>query len=370
MKTKYPPNLYKVGDSWMIDFIYKGERYRENIGPVSRTVAKEEVGKRKAKAAEGRLDMGPKIEDLVFEKVAEKYLEWYKANKKPNSYTRHFFSEKHLSAFFGQRRLSSISAFLVEKYKLERRAADAAPATVNRELAMLKNLFNKAIEWKLAKTNPASKVAQFKEDNSRSRYLTEEEAKRFLSFCTGNLRLLIIMAMHTGFRASELRSLRWVNVDFRNGSITVESGYSKNGEIRTVPMTPDLHAALQVVYEEREKPASDAFVLLSRDGTAWKDWRSAYKRALKQAGISDFTFHDLRHCFGSYLGMNNTNPKAMMELMGHKRPEMTMRYTHLSMDYKRTAIGKLPAFGNVELGAESPQNSPSTEELKVVNFHK
>jgi hypothetical protein len=63
------------------------------------------------------------------------------------------------------------------------------------------------------------------------------------------------------------------------------------------------------------------------------------------------------------------NPKAMMELMGHKRPEMTMRYTHLSLDYKRQAVGKLPAFGNVEkLETESPQIPPATEEPKVVNF--
>ena len=66
--------------------------------------------------------------------------------------------------------------------------------------------------------------------------------------------------------------------------------------------------------------------------------------------------------------MNNTNPKAMMELMGHKRPEMTMRYTHLSLDYKRQAVGKLPAFGNLELKLESPQIPPATEEAKVVNF--
>src|SRR5262249_8055635 len=243
-----------------------------------------------------------------------------------------------------------------------------AEATINRELTMLKHLFNQCIEWKFARVNPLEKVELFREENSRNRYLTEGEARKLLSCCHGNLRLLVLMAIHTGFRASELRSLRWFNVDFRNMSITVESAYSKNGETRTVPMTPDLQIALQAVYEERGKPAQDASVFLSRDGSPWKNWRSAYKRALKQAGITNFTFHDLRHCFGSYLGMNNTNQKAMMELMGHKRPEMTMRYTHLSLDYKRAEVGKLPAFGNIEPGSESPQISPSKEEAKVVNF--
>ena len=84
------------------------------------------------------------------------------------------------------------------------------------------------------------------------------------------------------------------------------------------------------------------------------------------AGIRDFVFHDLRHCFGSYLGMNNTNPKAMMELMGHRDAKMTMRYTHLSVEYKRQVVAKLPSFGDIS-ESESPQISPSAKFPKVAN---
>jgi integrase len=215
--------------------------------------------------------------------------------------------------------------------------------------------------------NPCKGVPDFKEDNARNRYLIEGEARTLLTCCTGNLRLVVLMAMHTGFRESELKSLRWSHVDFRNVSVTVESCYSKNGETRTVPMTPDLEAALRAEHVKR-KPEQDAAVLLNSDGQPWKSWRSAFERAVKNAGITDFRFHDLRHCFGSYLGMNNTNQKAMMRLMGHKRPEMTLRYTHLSLDYERQAVGKLPAFGNLD--AESPQKSPATEKPKIVAFGK
>ena len=366
-KNRFPPNLYKVGDSWMIDFVFHGQRYRENIGPVSRTIAKETRDRRKSAAAEGHLEVGPKVQDLLFEKACEKYLEWYEVNREPNSYMRHFYSAKHLNAFFGKRRLSAVSAFLIEKYKMERKAADAEPATINRELSMLGNLFTKAIQWKFAKSNPTVGVPHFKEDNARNRYLTEDEARQVLTCCAPPLRLLVLAAMHTGFRASELRSLKWSSVDFQNGSVTVVSAYSKNDDTRTVPMTPDLESALRNVYDDRE-PNPEEPVFLNRDGQPWKSWRSAFEKALKDSGIHDFRFHDLRHCFGSYLGMNNTNPKAMMELMGHRRPEMTMRYTHLSVEYKRQAVGKLPSFGNLD--SESPQISPSSEEAKVVNFGK
>jgi integrase len=362
-----PPNLYKVGNSWMIDFVYHGQRYRENIGPVSRTVAQETRDRRKAAAAEGRLEVATKVKDLTFEKACDKYLEWYKANREPNSYSRHFCSAKHLRPFFGNRRLSSISAFMIEKYKLGRKATDAAPATINRELSMLGNLFTKAIQWKFAKSNPTTDVPHFKEDNARNTYLTEEEARRVLTCCSPPLSLLVLAAMHTGFRTKELRSLTWSHVDFRNNSLTVLSAYAKNDETRTVPMTPDLESALRKVYDERE-PGNGDRVFLNRDGKPWKSWRTAFKNALKAADIENFRFHDLRHCFGSYLGMNNTNLKAMMELLGQKRPEMTTRYTHLSVEYKREAVAKLPASRNLE--AESPQISPSTKEPKVVNFGK
>jgi integrase len=133
-------------------------------------------------------------------------------------------------------------------------------------------------------------------------------------------------------------------------------------------MTPDLESALLEVYDERE-PDTGGAVFLNREGKPWKSWRTSFRKALKDAGIRDFRFHDLRHCFGSYLGMNNTNPKAMMEMMGHRRPEMTLRYTHLSVEYKREAVGKLPSFADV-LDSESPQISPSAETPKVVNFGK
>ena len=367
-QRKNPPNLYKVENSWMLDFVFRGQRYRENIGPVSRTVAKEIRDRRKAEAAEGRLEIGQKIQDLLFEKACEKYLEWYKANREPTSHRRHSCSARHLNAFFGKRRLSTVSTFLVEKYKMERKATGAMPATINRELCMLGNLYTKSIQWKFAKSNPTVGVPHFKEDNSRNRYLTEEEARNVLISCSPQLRLLVLAAMHTGFRAKELRSLTWANVDFRNCSVTVLSLYSKNDDTRTVPMTTDLEAALRKVYDEREPDPTDA-VFLNQHGKPWKIWDGVFKKALKAAGIHDFRFHDLRHCFGSYLGMNNTNPKAMMELMGHRDPKMTMRYTHLSVEYKREAVGKLPSLGDV-LESESPQISPSVEERKVANFRK
>ena len=90
------------------------------------------------------------------------------------------------------------------------------------------------------------------------------------------------------------------------------------------------------------------------------------RQRLERVGITDFRWHDLRHCYGSYLGMVGVNQKALMELMGHKDAKMTLRYTHLSDEYKRQAVGRLAAIGDLE----SPQNPPSADEANVVSFAK
>lgn len=96
-------------------------------------------------------------------------------------------------------------------------------------------------------------------------------------------------------------------------------------------------------------------------------WR-AFNGAVKRAGLMDFHFHDLRHCFGSNLGMAGVNQKTMMDLMGHKDPKMTLRYTHLGVEYQRQAIAKLPQFG-VDV-MQSPEISPCATSVKVVSFGK
>jgi integrase len=241
-----------------------------------------------------------------------------------------------------------------------------AEATINRELTMLKHLFSKCITWKFAKSTPMKDVKLYKESNDRVRYLTDKEARRLLAACNKDFRIVALAAMLTGLRRNELRSLRWSNVDFENGSITVESAYSKNGEVGSVPLHPDLKKALKQIDDER-KPAPEDKVFVNRYNRPWKSWPTAFKNACERAKIKDFHFHDLRHCFRSWLAMNGTDIKARMELMRHKTPAMTLRYSHLSVDYKRQAITDLPSF-NAEM--ESQEISQQSEEQKVVAFAK
>mgnify|MGYP002813782815 CR=1 FL=1 len=111
-------------------------------------------------------------------------------------------------------------------------------------------------------------------------------------------------------------------------------------------------------------------MFVNRYNKQWASWRTGFENAVERAGLKDFRFHDLRHCFGSWLARNGTDIKARMELMRHKTPAMTMRYSHLSVEYKQQAVQDLPRFEMSELPAESQQISHSAADRKVVAFCK
>jgi hypothetical protein len=140
-------SLYQRGKSWYYDFLYRGERYTGCIGPVSKTVAKEIMAKKKAEAVAGRYELPSKKPSLLFEVIAEEYLQYYQANRRPRSVERHQMAFQALKPFFGGRRLADISPFLIEKYKRSRKEQGRSEVTINRELAFLKNLFTMAIKW-------------------------------------------------------------------------------------------------------------------------------------------------------------------------------------------------------------------------------
>jgi integrase len=152
------------------------------------------------------------------------------------------------------------------------------------------------------------------------------------------LKPVVIAALHTGFRASELRSLTWKDVDFRRRTITVRAAYAKNGESRTMPMNEVLTTTLKAVKLHR---ADGERVFCSRQGTPYRSFRTAFERAARLAGVVDFTFHDLRHTFGSRLVMAGVDLPTVKELLGHKDISMTMRYAHLSSNHKQAAVKKL-----------------------------
>ncbi|MEW6063243.1 MAG: tyrosine-type recombinase/integrase [Nanoarchaeota archaeon] len=328
--------IYKKGLNYYIDYYLNSRRIREMIGP-SKELAKKVLMKRKIEIAEGKFLDIKKTNKIKFEDFAKQYIEYSKGNKK--SWQRDVLSIKNLSKLFSGCFLHEITPWLIEKYKLKRKT-EVSEATTNRELACLKHMFTKAIEWNKATENPVKKVKLFKEKNARLRYLSEEEIAQLLKACdklkrkAPHLKLLVLMALTTGMRRNEMLNLTWNKIEFDKGIIFIEN--SKNNERREVWMCNTLKQAL---LNAKERAISN--YVFSRKGKPLRDAKTAFHNALKIAGIKDFRFHDLRHTFASHLVMNGTDIATVRNLLGHKDIRMTLRYSHLSPKHMKEAVSAM-----------------------------
>jgi integrase len=327
--------VYLRGKSWYIDFYYEGKRVTERVGQVSKGVAEEKLSIRRSEAIRG--EWKPKRIQVAFSNFKEQYLEYSKANKRPRTAQRDMVSLKPLQSFFGNKRLSDISPFLVEKYKQKRNADGLSVRTINIELACLRHMFNMAMKWGRAQKNPLAEVKLFKEPEGKDRILSPEEEKKLMDAIdqnkrAGHLKPVIMTALCTGMRKGEIFGLKWSNVDFQNRLITVEG--TKSGYIRKIPMSAKLTEILGRVRKE----ARSEYVFADRAGQPYKNVRTAFDHALEKAGIENLTLHSLRHTFGTRLGMKGVDLGTIQELMGHRDPKMTKRYYHPTAEHKRKAV--------------------------------
>lgn len=101
--------------------------------------------------------------------------------------------------------------------------------------------------------------------------------------CGTQLKPLVVTALHTGFRASELLSLTWKDVDFQERSITVRTAYAKNGESRSVPPMNDVLTA--ILEEVRIKSTATGPVFRTRTGFPYRSFRTAFEHAVRKVSI-------------------------------------------------------------------------------------
>ena len=210
----------------------------------------------------------------------------------------------------------------------------------------------------LAASNPVRRVKCFNDDNSRLRYLTEDEYTRLLQAAkkietSPFLAERIILSVHTGLRRGSLFHLRWDQVDFLNRVLRIQR--TKSGRPHALPLNATVLTTLQALYNQRVPDCPYAFAHSTgrKTGEPVQDVKNAFHTALEMAEIKDFTWHDLRHTFASWLIMKGASLRSVAELLGHRGLRMVMRYAHLSPAYLSAEVGLLDA--------PPPQPPPSSE---------
>ena len=349
---------------WVVYFDESGRRHREKVGPKS--LALKVYQKRKNEIQERRFfperirrrdwPLAGVIDDYL--KRNEDRLRWF------DHYKRYGVAWK---AAFKGRLLAQILPGDVDRYVAARRR-EVQPATVNRELAFLRRVFNVAIEDGKAEMNPVRPKMFFRENNQRVRFLTEVEEKDLREVVGEDSWPLVAVALHTGLRRSEQFNLQWEHVDFTTGILTVPR--SKHGHARRVPMNDTVRALLR----GRPNRLKGSYVFPSATGETALDANNFVRRvfvpALTKAKVEGFRWHDLRHTFASRLVMAGVDMRTVQELLGHKTLTMTLRYSHLSPAHQLDAVQRLneKPTATTTATSESTEKKPLAAGAEVVDF--
>lgn len=274
------------------------------------------------------------LNTLTLTEAVSEYLERY-TGRDPNMANRLSWWTERL----GHKPLGKISRRDIKTCLDSLRYEGKAPATCNRRKMMLSAVFQFCNEEYDIKHNPCREIRQLPENNAIIRFLTESELAKLLEAVKKSewerLYLLVITALTTGARRSELIKLRWSDIDFQTK--TAYLAKTKNSERRVLPLTPPVIAELE---KFREVGSGHLFPHASGQGPFIHfDYR--WKSAKRDAGLDNFRFHDLRHSCASFLAMAGAGLLEIADALGHKSLNMTKRYAHLCVEHKTKLIDRV-----------------------------
>ncbi len=231
-----------------------------------------------------------------------------------------------------------------------RKGCSASPATVNRDLLLLRAALNRLRKLGATGENPVDAIKPLREKKKKRAVLSREEANTLLAACSPPLRLLVLAGLLTGARLHELLRLRWGDIDLSRKVISLFR--PKTGSAAAIPLHETLAEELRRVKAERAKMgkrivADGEPIFLSRDGKPYKYPTSAWRFALRRAGLADregLVFHSLRATFATAYLEGGAAITDLQGLLGHQSVSTTQIYAGMVDKRARTSLEAL-GFG-------------------------
>jgi integrase len=341
---------------WMVDewFPLPGGRlvrFRQRKIP-TREQAMALVAKKRAEAFEGRYFDRPKASKLT---VEESWTAYQPVSERDNdTAATEKGRAKHLKRLLGSRLCVELTVKDVDEYRTARlaektvRGKPPAPASLDREVELLKRMLNYAVACGSLASNPIAAVKLLRKPNVRRSVLDDDGFRMLYEAAEPTLQPILLVAFDTGMRLREVLDLRWSQLDLKVGTVKLAAEDTKTEEPRTVFLTARVRKAL----ETHPRFLKSEYVFTNPETeSSWKDVRKMFRRALKAAGLAGVWFHDLRRSFVTQARRRGVPESVVMKMSGHRTRAVFDRYNIVEEDDLREAVRRIEA-GRAVLGQD------------------
>ena len=277
----------------------------------------------------------PQQSQLLFSELVQEYLlNRYRGTRpKDQSYRLDFWVNN-----LGSKQVEEITRMEISNL-LSTLSPRLSNATANRYKAAISVIFTYAYRYFNLIDNPVLHIPSLPEINERTRFLSEAERTSLFKACRASkwdkLYLIVLLAITTGARKGELTKLRWSDIDFDRRTAYVAT--TKNGQPKVLPLTDSVIKELEL-FDSKDNSLIFASRIKCEVAYCFtKPW----KKALEEADIKDFRFHDLRHSCASYLAQSGASLLEIADVLGHKQISVTKRYAHLCIEHKVSLINRV-----------------------------
>lgn len=335
-------SLYQRNGStvWWIKYHRNGRPFRESTQTTDKRRANRILAQRLAEISTGSFT-GPRSEQITVAELAEDLLRDYRINGRKSIDDVDARWRLHIGPYFGPLRAAQVTSEFIAKYVDQRQSEGAQNATINREMAALKRMFRLGMYSTPPKVMRLPRFPKLTEDNVRKGFL---EDAQYLKLIGANpetwFRTLVEMGRTYGWRVSELLKLRVEQIDLKSRTIRLDPGTTKNREGREVTMTNAIHYLLSECVGE--KSATD-HVFTRANGLPVHQFRSAWAKATKAAGVPGLLFHDLRRTAARNLRRAGIAEGVIMKIGGWRTRSVFERYAIVSQTDIADALKKLEA---------------------------
>ncbi len=314
------------GKTWWIEYYHNGKQIRRTSKTTVKAAAEKLLKQVEGQIAEGRTP-GLYFDKVRFDDLAEDYLADYRASGKKTLVRAEQFVA-HLKEHFKGMRAPAIDTSKIRKYTEARLSEEAAPATVNRELAALKRMFNLGSKCTPPKVGHIPRFPMLREDNIRKGFFEHHEFIALRDALPEYLRGLVTFAYRSGWRVSEISTLTWAQVDRAQGIVTLNPGETKNDAARTLYLDSELRAVIAEQWAARRRSGKlIPYVFLNKGNTdRIKQFRKTWKRACEAAEIGPKFFHDFRRTAVRNMVRSGIPERVAMQISGHKTRSVFDRY--------------------------------------------